>query len=622
MVRRLFAWLDDDPKHFGGIVKSHVSDLVSIAHSVYIDAMSQCSMSPDTRDIDTISRRVGHEGIQFLTVTLSNFSKELSRALEKNQIDPSDFRAFRKSGSIPAFMQGMIGLVFNPKDGRIRNNVNIDALEGIRQVANTFKKLEVPYTTQKVAQATSDYLDCEHLCSSFRLGTDETQAFRSVSRACWSSILSAICVRDTIPKHGPGATADHISGNQKYADSNWHHRLEPYFPFYRFKVPNETLIDNWREGPIHDISEEQEQPVKVVFVPKDSKGPRTIAMEPSCMQYAQQSISQELVQVLERARLTSGHVNFTDQTVNQHLAKVSSIDRSYATIDLSSASDRIPWSVVKVMLDCYPELLEAVDACRSKKALLPNGDIITLSKFASMGSALCFPIEAMYFFTICTMTLLRKHNLPPTHANCVTVSRDVYVYGDDIVVKREDVDDVIRALQLFNCKVNTDKSFWNGNFRESCGIDAYCGYSVTPIYLRKSVPDTRHKYHELISWCATSNLFYKKGYWRTSDLLMRYVEKKLGKLPLIKDTCSGLGKFSFQHLPDQGKWNVSHQVRKVRTWVPTPIYRRDKLDGIPALMKCLLRLERISCAQIDDKHLERTARRNAVTLKRCWITPY
>jgi hypothetical protein len=139
---------------------------------------------------------------------------------------------------------------------------------------------------------------------------------------------------------------------------------------------------------------ELEQPVKVVLVPKTLKGPRVIAEEPCCMQYVQQGIRDVLYDLLEnKNRFTSGHINFRDQTVNQSLALASSSDGRLATIDLSDASDRVPYDLALLMFQSNPEVMEAIDSCRSLRAVLPSGQVIgPLRKFASMGSALCFPV--------------------------------------------------------------------------------------------------------------------------------------------------------------------------------------------------------------------------------------
>lgn len=257
---------------------------------------------------------------------------------------------------------------------------------------------------------------------------------------------------------------------------------------------------------------------------------------------------------------------------------------------------------------------------------MPDGSIQDLKKFASMGSALCFPVEAMYFYTICVAALLEKRNLSVTSPNVALVGRDVFVYGDDILVPTNESEAVMRALHKYYCKVNVHKSFVEGNFRESCGMDAYMGEEVTPTYVRQVRPHNRQDAKALVSWVATSNLFYRRGYWRTSALMLKVCESILGELPIVGDKCAGLGKVSYQRWVSSERFSRSYHVHEVKTWVASPVYRTDELNGYGALTKCLLSLEAKSdntdIADSDEKHLARTARHGAVVLKRRWVRPY
>lgn len=608
-------------------MKSHASDLVGLATSIYIDAIAKCTtVTVDQRDLHTLRSRVEHEGISFLTITLPKYGQDFERSLAIGRVESTTFRSFKKVGSIPAFLRGMITQVFDQSTGRIYDEPDVAIIEGIRQIAYAFKKIQLACTPERDLQAFSEFAAIERELEQFEEGLDQAdiQDFIDCSRVLWPSVLPGCDYLDgTVPKHGPGATAESISGNRKYIHASWHERLEQYFPFlgdaYSISAYDDRVFQN-----VTFVPQDQELPVRVITVPKTLKAPRIIAIEPVCMQYAQQSLSQMIVRSLESGWLTRGHVNFTDQTINRSLALESSKTGRYATIDLSSASDRVPLSMVKHMLGWHPDLLGAILACRSTRAKLPNEDILTLRKFASMGSALCFPIEAMYFYTICVMALLRKQNLPVTSRNLYRVSRDVYVYGDDIIVPVDAVDVVTRYLQKYNCIVNSTKSFWTGKFRESCGMDAYDGEEVTPTYIRQTRPSNKRDAAHLISWVETSNLFYKKGYWLTASHMIKQCEKLLGKLPVVHGTCAGLGKVSFQDYHDTHRVSGKYQSPEIRTWVPRPVYQKDKLDGYPALQKCLTQMEaRISPQpSTDERHLCHTARHGAVALQRRWVSPY
>ncbi|DAD52648.1 RNA-directed RNA polymerase [ssRNA phage SRR7976299_17] len=607
-------------------MKSHASNLVELLICVLTDAVRKCdAQQPDSRDVATLRARVKHEGMSFLTITLPTLSKDLEKGLAMGVIDSTCFRSFRKRGTIPAFLQGMFSLVFDVGTGRLLDEPNISAIEGIRQFSNAFKKLEIPCSPSRVGKALTEFKSVEQGFS-VAINQDDIDYFINVSRAIWPRVLgvNSVDFSTLSPKHGPGATAEKLSGNQKFNQPRWHDRLEPYFPVLHWAFSNENALESPEFGAMVVVGKDEEQPVRVVPVPKTLKTPRIIAIEPVCMQYTQQALSEYVVRRIESSGLTSGHVNFTDQTINQKLAMSSSVDESLATLDLSSASDRVPHSLAIRMFDHDPCLQGAVDACRSLRAQMPSGEEITLKKFASMGSALCFPVEAMYFYTICIAALLRKHNLPVTFKAICRVAKNVYVYGDDILVPTDCAPVVIDHLHKYYCKVNTNKSFWTGKFRESCGVDAYNGEPVKPVYVHALRPDNKRETRSLISWVETSNLFYKKGYWRTAAHMINVCESYLGSLPIVGPECSGLGKVSFQHLISVERWSKKYHCFEVKAWCAVPVYHNDELEGYPALTKCLLSMERRKNSEptLEKDHLVKTARHGAVALKRRWVRPH
>jgi len=604
-------------------MKSHERGILELATCIYKDAVAKCTANQlEERDLLTLQSRIEHEGLSFVTITLPSLAKDLELSLSQGQIASQNFRGFRKFRKIPAFLRGFFKLVFDSSTGRLLNEPSIEAIEGIRQIGYTFKKLEVPCSPQREKQAFTDFIQIEQELAK-PIAPDYANVFNNVSSVVWSSMLSSakLCERyANRPRHGPGATAERIQGNEKYTVSRWHDRLEPYFPLITTAFNNENVYGSAEFECVTVVSEECEQPVRVISVPKTLKAPRIIAIEPVCMQYTQQSISQALVEAIEHSVIAGGHVNFRDQTVNQRMAISASASGEYATLDLSSASDRVPYSVAIRMFDCNPELQGAVAATRTTRAQMPDGSILELKKFASMGSALCFPVEAMYFYTICIAALLRKYKLPVTFRNCYAVSRNVYVYGDDIIIPTHDAEFVIQHLHDHMCKVQTSKSFWTGKFRESCGADAYDGVVVTPTYVKKTCPNDIGDASSLTSWVAASNSFYKRGYWQTASYLMKRCEAIMGTLPIVGPRCAGLGKVSFQNLVSSERWNKGYQVFEVKTWCQSPVYRQDKLEGHGALLKCLLKAG--SEEPSDAKHLERSVRHGAVALKRRWVRPY
>lgn len=641
-------------------MRKDVRNLLELAEHILKDVSAKCPASVSTKDLMTIRSRVENEGISFLTITLPAFAKDFERALDEGGIGPHLFTRWRRAkggrGASPAFLRGLLDQIFDSETGRLYDEVaNTPTLvEAVREICLFFKKVELPCTPQRDMAALDNYIAVEHDFEVFQPSQQQLEEFRAVCWVLWSDVLRHIHVDDLVPKHGPGATAERISGNQKYVWRRWYERLEPYFPFLGVGISVNAcgLEDDDSSSALEMVTfvpEEEEQPVRVTLVPKTLKGPRVIAIEPVCMQYAQQAVQAALYRLLESHGMTKGHVNFTDQEINRGLALASSSSGQQVTIDLSDASDRVPLDLVLLMLESVPDLRDAILACRSTRAELPDGRITgPLKKFASMGSALCFPIEAVYFYTICVAASLKAKNLPITRRNVYDVSRGVYVYGDDIIVPHDVAGTVLDYLQQYNCKVNWAKSFTNGKFRESCGLDAYDGIEVTPVYLRRMPPENRQQVSEIISWVATANALQQKGYVRTASLMFDRIEQLLGPLPEATSDSSYLGRVVTSRTKtrraSRQRWNTDLMCWETKAWVPESIERSDGLGGYFALQKCLLGLEARSRnlvipaprrdhwessvsssdpgASSDPKgsmELDTTVLRGAVTLKRRWV---
>lgn len=616
-------------------MQSHINDYLEVMHAVYKDACIKCAAEVSFRDLRTIKSRVESQGISFLTITLPNFCRDFEQSLEKGLVDPTFFRSFRKNGAIPAFLQGMLGQLFNQETGRIYDvdtSLSLDRppdfyaclVTSIRQICLAFKKVKLPCTQNRVYKAMEGFIATERSFNVFPLPREEEELFNSVSSVLWDNIIRDLRVDMLVPRHGPGQTAERRSGNRKYAWRFWHHRLEPYFPLLDSAFSNSIGEFDFRSEELNLVSmvhSEFEQPVKVTPVPKTLKGPRIIAIEPCCMQYAQQAVLGGLVNLLENYHVTRGHINFRDQSINGNLALDSSSTGRFATIDLSDASDRVPVGYALQMFRSNPDLKDFIEACRSTRAKLPDGRIVHLRKFASMGSALCFPIEAMYFYTICVVASLVSHNLPVSYRNVKYVSRNIYIYGDDIIVPVDIAATTLEWLRKYNCRPNIHKTFIHGKFRESCGVDAYDGREVTPVYINRSRPKSRQQVKEILSWVAAANHFSRNGYIHTASLLFKRVEQVLGKLPGVPENSPILGRVSSWVSNPPIRVNRRYQRREILCWVQRPVYRTDKLEGYAALWKCLMKLENLKdlSAPRDKFHLMRSALHGEVAINRRWV---
>jgi len=366
------------------------------------------------------------------------------------------------------------------------------------------------------------------------------------------------------------------------------------------------------------LEPEQERPVRVIHVLKTHKTPRLIAMEPTCMQYAQQAIQSILVEAILGDRLLSSFIGFDDQTPNQRMAQQGSLDGTLATLDLSEASDRVVNRHVIEMMGPGKPLTEAVQACRSTRADV-RGQVITLTKFASMGSALTFPIEAMVFLNLIFLGIQKELKRPMTLKDIKSFVGQVRVYGDDIIVPVEFVPSVIETLEDYSLKVNSNKSFWTGKFRESCGKEYYNGLDVSIVKVRRELPTSRKDTQEIVSAVSTRNQFYELGYWRTARLLDEWIERLI-PFPYVEKTS-----------PVLGKWSVvcPYQADKLHAHLQSPLVygavvhskdRHIKTDDIWALLKWFLK--KGDEPFFNENHLEVSGRPIETYIKIRWASPF
>ncbi len=538
------------------------------------------------RDVHTIERRIEHEGLSFLTITLPQLSDALERGIEDGTFTCPT--SFSRHGRLPRFLGGFFKRVFD-KDGRLLPEVCSETVYWIRQIARFFKKLKIPCSARRNRKAVQHFLEVE---GELRMLTSQVERkdiiLDKISGIIWAQVFPELDFVSLVCHHGPGVTADRRHANARHRIAEWYSRSELTYPSDLHCYPNYGIaaeFGRYGEGTgseegVRYVDVRDESPVRVVFVPKTQSAPRVIAIEPANVQYMQQSLKDYIYPILEQHRLTRHSIRFARQDVNQSLAYRSSIDKRLATLDLKDASDRVHLHLVQRIFK-NSGLLEYLEDARSLHATLPNGTNIVLFKYASMGSALCFPVEAMVFYTLIQSAMHILDGRRPSSRSICRYSKQIDIYGDDIIVPVEYTDFVIKYLESYGLKVNVNKSFKNSHFRESCGADYFQGTPVNPVYARQVPHDIDHDWgaEHVMAWNATADLFYMRGKWHVSqvirDLLRRVVKRTI---PRTRETGSGLAHFSYlftTHL----KYNRDTCGWKQKRLHYDPIKRKDSIDG-------------------------------------------
>lgn len=504
---------------------SHVDEYVGLMCSLIRSGpLYTVGVKSFEKDVETVMSRTLTEGIQFMTKVMPALGKALDNGLGTGQFAvPREFKRSPKYRGVPAFLQAYFKLIFD-SDGGLREDADLAAVKFLRQVCFLVYKLELPYSREQEASVVEAFVATEGELELELGGSvgDLVAAAGYISREVWQGFDP----KDIVPRHGPGAVATGEKLDAKWRFSRLYREIHQVYPYYEYFVVGgaRELIDRleWYKS----LERRTHGVAKVVLVPKDSRGPRLISCEPLEYQWVQQGLGRKMMCHLESFRMTKGHVNFTNQEINRGIALESSRTGEYATIDLKEASDRVSLELVREVFKHTPDLLKCLEATRSSATTLPDGRVLELRKFAPMGSALCFPVESFVFWALIVASLARRDRVPPSKS-----AEHVFVYGDDIIVKTEDAAYVMQVLESVRLRVNVAKSCIQGDFRESCGMDAFRGVQVTPLRAKTLWSGRKSDASALAAYVSLLNGFNAAGYTGAGEYLCKMIEGVYGKLP-------------------------------------------------------------------------------------------
>ena len=320
---------------------------------------------------------------------------------------------------------------------------------------------KVPITRNGLeGQEIEAFLSCEESLDN----TDWTVWERSL-RGIITEWFGDFTAEDIHPSFSGGSTAD--CGSSLIAKISSKHYVREDTAVWLCKNYAKLAVE-----PPHIVFDSQVMPVaEVLFVPKNALHLRTISKEPAIYNYFQNGLNKAIVEYIEGSPALRQHIRLDRQDLSANMALRGSMDGRFATADLSAASDSVSLDLVKRVFRDVPALLEALLALRSTETRLPNGVQLTLRKFAPMGSSLCFTIETIVFSAICELAC-RMAGIPDW-------GRQYRVYGDDIVIDTRAFGWLITILSDLGFRINEEKSYGYGFFREACGVFAVKGVDIT-----------------------------------------------------------------------------------------------------------------------------------------------
>lgn len=174
---------------------------------------------------------------------------------------------------------------------------------------------------------------------------------------------------------------------------------------------------------------------------KNKKVRRFINIEPTFNMLLQRKVANGLRRTLHNV----GNDLETGQYVHMKMIH----DLVYATIDWESASDSNHYKWVEWLLP--PKVFAYIKEYRSYYTEI-DGELYVNAKLSAMGNGFTFEV-----MTICLLAYAR------------VLDNTARVYGDDVIVNREQSHRYANALMECGWKLNTTKTFMTGKFRESCG---------------------------------------------------------------------------------------------------------------------------------------------------------
>lgn len=485
------------------------------------------------RDYKTLESRFSSEGLGFLSVTLPQLMQDLFCFVEGGTPSYVGWKKHTRA-EYPAFLGRLFGEVY------ARGPYSAVSFGQIYQVCSAFKKLKGPFRETSLHKSLCSFVSVDEELGRIDFTAEPLVPILTNARRLIESVFQDVSWseldKELKPRPGPGATNTYVDKHLRFRPHVVYEGLNEEFNYLDWFYSH-----SW--DPIEDAKRYMCLPEKVdaesrfKFVPKYLFKPRGICIEENEMQFFQQALKGFLYRHLELHPATRGRINFSSQGVNRNLALDSSVTKECATIDMSDASDRVARELVH-RLFLNTALLDPLDAVSTRRIKLPDGKYLLAHKFAPMGSGVCFPVMAIVHWAL-IRSMIALSSIPDSEK----VSKRVYVYGDDIIFPISACEVVYTYLPLFGMKLNKTKSFHTGPFRESCGVHAYDGLDVTPVYVNYVITKTQDcsDTTTLLSLIAKEQLFFKKGYTETSRCIQRYVNKTYWSLPFVGEASPVLG---------------------------------------------------------------------------------
>ena len=431
-------------------------------------------------------------------------------------------------------------------------------------VTDLLRKCDLPTTVDREGAARSTFLECEQACAATNvrltrylpetlyLEDGDMPVYEFITR--WRKevdfVLGNLPVHLT-PRFSSGATyADTgklITTPDKMSSTpTIYPAIRDLLPFWRETSWYRALCEErpWQSDP-------EEVRGNIFFtVPKDGTKFRGCCKEASLAVAFQLDVGREM-----KKRLLRINVDLQKgQAYHREIARFASIDQTFATIDMSNASDTVCRVLPKLTLrGDWWELLNSLRATHTRV----DKTWYRLEKFSSMGNGFTFELETVLFVTL-ARCVVRDEGGDPDLVSC---------YGDDLIVPSYHYKGVMAALRMFGFQPNMNKTFAEGPFRESCGGDFFDGVPVRAHYIEE-LPD------EPQQWISLANGLRRVAFANNYDglrwrVVLRAWLRALDPLDSDVSRCRGPETLGDVVIHDEPRfWGVG-QTEAIQDWDPS-----------------------------------------------------
>jgi len=470
---------------------------------------------------------------------------------------------------------------FNPV-----RDMNIESVSGFRdayQLTSFPLKIRKLHTHEQEQNYVATFLKNEDRTRSWRVDRSNpvTRIARQLVRRLMAHCPMDLASLHGLGRHGPGAVYGHEVGTDKNFFSDPPHDLalsyghEFFFsnPSFLAEYAMTSTIDR---APRHVIS-------RLALVPKDFRGPRGVFTSPKEAMFCQLAQDAAL-KSLTKTTWWGLCYDPNNQSPSQEVAFLGSANRSWATLDLSDASDLVPLSLVAYLFNRQDYL--ALARTRPSYVELPNKEgLHRMAMFSPMGDGKTFAVLTLIVSVLTIASMLDRDGFDADELIPMDAIREraklARFFGDDIAVEDSYFVAVCEGLEIHNLKVNKQKSFHRGNFREACGMDAYRGYDVTPLRQKPDF-DLTFGYHKAVEFHNRMVRFYPH-LSRTIGLVRSLIESAYPKAGYTSNSvrhpnCILVPKEEMNHLlfgPRYGarrccplRFNPDTQVPELLTYAP------------------------------------------------------